>query len=358
MPHALSFEFDAESDLLFIHFDVSKHHIKLDTFVATAQSAKRIVETINSQFFDGNLQYELIVLPAQGGSFLSKLAMSVVGGVSAVYTFLNTDVGEAYVKELTGKPPVEWAEQLGERHRSFVEEVLEDEKSESPKLTDDAGEGVTQKEIQCVAQIVVSMTRGVLELDNTELQQLGMEIGELTDTIDARADFYEACINDPDVARIGFTPEDDFPIPRSAFPERAQRLPRKEKEKDEPAWVVTIETIYVTSPNWDEKDQTSRQWKGKDAIRRDCYFVIEDSEFWSLVKNKELQVEVLDELKVQWAHQEVAGKAKNRKVLRVLEYNGQKFADPLSESALGSIIGKYSEGFAPSGEPSLFDYSD
>lgn len=358
MPQALSFEFDAESDLLFIHFDVREHYIKLDTFVETAQSAKRIVEALNSQFFDGNLRYELIVLPAQDGSFLSKLAMCVGGGVSAVFAFLNTDVGGAYIEGLTGKPPAEWAEQLGEHHRNAVEEVLEGEKSDGSQFTGAAEDGGSQRERKCVARIVISMTRGVLELDNTELQQLGMEMGELTDTIDARADFYEACINDPDVANIGFTPEDDFPIPRNIFPERAQRPPRKEKEKDEPAWVVTIETIYVTSPNWDEDDQISRQWKGKDAIRRDCYFVIEDSQFWHLVKNKELQVEVLDELKVQWAHQVVAGKAKNRKVLRVLEYNREKLADPLSEDALGTIIGSYSQGFAPSGEPSLFDETD
>lgn len=34
---------------------------------------------------------------------------------------------------------------------------------------------------------------------------------------------------------------------------------------------VSIESIFVTSPNWDDDDQYSRQWQGKDPGLRDCY---------------------------------------------------------------------------------------
>src|SRR5690606_8562412 len=101
--------------------------------------------------------------------------------------------------------------------------------------------------------------------------------------------------------------------------------------------------------------QKHRQWKGKDQLRRDCFFVVEDAEFWLLVRRKELHVEVLDNLKVQWAFRIVDGRPKNRRVLRVLEFNGDKLADPLTDEAIRSILGEYSLDAPPPGEPSLFD---
>lgn len=192
-------------------------------------------------------------------------------------------------------------------------------------------------------------------MDTDALVKIGMDIGNLPEALDARAEFYEACYHDPDVKRVGFTPEDDFPVPRNSFPERAQKPARKKKEEEEPEWVVAIEGIYVTSPNWHQEDQKTRQWKGKDAVRRDCYFVIEDQEFWFRVKRKRLHVDVLDSLKVQWAYQIVGNKPQKRRVLRVLEFNGDKLAEPLPPDAINSILGNYSNVDASRGSPTLFD---
>lgn len=100
------------------------------------------------------------------------------------------------------------------------------------------------------AQIVVAMAQGVFEKSTDELQKVGMEVGAMPHAVEARADFYAACIEDRDVKRVGFTPDDDFPIPRNSFPERAQKPARKAKEEEPPEWSVSIESIYVTSPNW------------------------------------------------------------------------------------------------------------
>ncbi len=183
-----------------------------------------------------------------------------------------------------------------------------------------------------------------------------MEFGALPEAMEARADFYVACIEDPEVKSVGFTSEDDFPIPRNQFPARAQKPVRKLREEEPPKWSVSTESIYVTSPNWDKDDQNSRQWKGKDQTRRDCYFVIDDAEFWHHVKNKALHVEVLDNLRVQWAFQNADGRSKNRRVLRVLEFNGEKLADPLPPAAVRAILGSYEEFEASLGQQTLFDH--
>lgn len=363
MTDALVWEFDGRSDRLYIHFDVRDHFLKLDTFIKTAESARKVIEALDDSFFNGALEYELIVLPPSGGTFLSKLAIWVSGGTAAVFGFVNTNVGSAYVEGLTGRTPAEWAQSFGQNHRDLIgssldETILFDDEISGADLIDGPPEALPlSAEDACkeAAQIVVAMVRGVLEKSSNELEKVGMEVGALPDAVDARADFYAACIEDRDVKRVGFSPDDDFPIPRNSFPERAQKPARKPKDEEPPEWAVSIESIYVTSPNWAKEDQNSRQWKGKDQVNRDCYFVIEDTEFWHHVKNKALHVEVLDNLKVQWAFQIYDGRTRNRRVLRVLEFNREKLADPLPPEAVRAILGRYSNYEASIGQKTLFD---
>ncbi len=232
MTDALIWELDGRSDRLYIHFDVSDHFLKLDTFIKTAESARKVIDALDETFFNGSLEYELIVLPPAEGTFLSKLAV-LVGVPGAVFAFLNSDVGGGYVEGLTGRSPSEWAKSIGEGHRARIDSVLEE--SETPE--DETGLDVFEEPPEALpisadeackeaAQIVVAMARGVLEKSPDELQKVGMEVGALPDAVDARSDFYAACIEDRDVKRVGFTPDDDFPIPRKSFPERAQKPAR------------------------------------------------------------------------------------------------------------------------------------
>jgi len=202
------------------------------------------------------------------------------------------------------------------------------------------------------------MTRGIMEMDTGALAKVDMDIGDLPDAMDARAEFYEACLKDAEVKGIGFTPDDDFPIPRSSFPERSQKPVRKKKEEEEPAWVVSTENIYVSSPNWNEEKQNARKWQGIDSSRRERLFVIEDVEFWGRIKRKELLFEGLDGLRVQWAYQAEDGKLRHHRVLRVLEFNGAKLADPLAPDALNAILGSHSRLEASRSGPSLLDFMD
>lgn len=361
MPDVLPFKFEQRSDRLYIHFDVQDHYIKLDTFVRTAASAHQVVKALDATFFDGNLDYELIVIPPEAGSFLAKLAFVLASG-AALVTISESEILSNYVAGLTGKTPADWVRNLGEHHRELImgpdtPPVVADGPDHLPssKTSDDEDEEAACK---VGAQIITAMTREILERDTQELRSLGMEVGNLPDALDARADFYLACFDDKEVQRIGFTPSDDFPIPRNTFPERAQRPNRREKEEDPIEWAVSIESIYVTSPNWDKEDQKTRQWKGKDEARHDCFFVIDDAEFWGLVTKKDLHVEVLDNLKVQWAYQMVDGRIKNRRVLRVLEFNGDKLAEPLDNTAIKALLGQFTMSKVNRTSPTLFTGTD
>ena len=72
------------------------------------------------------------------------------------------------------------------------------------------------------------------------------------------------------------------------------------------------------------------------------------------MKRKDLHVEVLDSLKVQWAFQVVDGRPKTRRALRVLEFNGDKLAEPLTPDAIKALLGDFNTAETPRGQPSLF----
>lgn len=362
MSTVLIWDHEESSGRVYIHFDVSDHFLSLETFIRTTQSARKIIDALDETFFSGSLEFELMVLPPAGGTFLTKLGL-FLSAPTAVFAFLNTEIGGAYVEGLTGRLPSEWAKSFGQDHRVLIDSVVEpsrnSEASEEAGLkTDEPSKGAKPRDDDAckqAAQIVIAMARGILEKSQDELQNIDMEIGVLPDAADARADFFAACIEDDGVRGVGFTSDDEFPIPRNAFPARAQRTTRKPEDEEHFEWFVSVESIYVTSPNWDQDDQRSRQWKGKDQSKRDCYFVIEDAEFWYKVKNKSLDVEVVDNLKVQWAHQNIDGRPKNRRVLRVLEFNGKALAVSLLPEAVNAILGHFAEKQGHVGQPTLFD---
>jgi hypothetical protein len=365
MAQALVWKFDEQAEQIFIHFDVPDHYLSLDTFIQTADSARKIVEALDRTLFDGSSDFEVIVLPPSEGTFGEWLGIHPKKklSVAAIAVFLCTPQGEALTKGLTGQTTSEWFEDAGVAIRQGIEEAVdyigaEEGPPEEHLLDDASSEAVAEAACEVATRMVTSMTRGILELGTDALNKIGVGFGALPDAMDARAEFYEACMNNVKVRGLGFTPEEDFPIPRNSFPERAQKPARKKEEEPEPEWLVSSENIYVNSPNWNEDKQSSRKWQGIDSSRRERLFVIEDAEFWGRIKRKELLFEGLDSLKVEWAYQLEDRRLKHHRVLRVLEFNGTKLAEPLTPDAIAAILGSYSKVEASRDGPSLLDFMD
>jgi hypothetical protein len=359
MPQDASWDFDRQTNALFIHFDVDDHHLKLDTFIRTADSVRRIVAALDQSLFGSTLTYELLVLPPEDGTFLQKLTV-VLTSAAAMTVFIDSDTPAGFIKGLTGRPLAEWAEELGEVAKDGVIAAFEGgeiAQGEAPSIKPTT---IDHSHLDRVCRIgerlLIALTSSILEKDNDELRQLGLEETSLLEALDARADFYAACYNDGDVRRVGFTPDDYFPIPRNSFAGRAQKPARKEDEEEPPEWAVSVERVLVSSPNWDREDQRTRKWKGQDVNHHPCYFVIDDAEFWHRVKLKDLPTDVSDSLTVQWASRIVDGKVKERRVLRVLEFNGKKFATPLPPDAINAILGSHTPSDGAISERDLFDW--
>ena len=103
--------------------------------------------------------------------------------------------------------------------------------------------------------------------------------------------------------------------------------------------------MTVTSPNWDRRD-ASRTWRGKDASGKYRFFKVNDGAFWTLAEADRLNLRGLDVMKVQWAFQGSGRQAKNFRVLRVLEYNGDQLAEPYDAAALEGMLGLHQKAFS------------
>ncbi|WP_320197418.1 hypothetical protein RMR16_020255 [Agrobacterium sp. rho-13.3] len=358
MPSAEFEGYPYQSDKVFIHFDVADHQIDLETFVSVAKSVNDAVIALNVTLFHVDFRVQIVVVPPKEGSFLQTLKI-VVPSLAALVLFVDSDTPAAFVKGLTGKTPSEWALDAGidtydllvEESRRAYEGFTDDTNASFPDPRPDFDSLICE----AGAKMLAAMVKEVFEKEAEDLISLGGDEIELDALLNARADFYQACISNREIKRVGFGPDSDFPIPRSTFPARAQRPAKREPDEEGGTWHTAIEDVFVSSPNWDEDDQHSRQWKGKNTLGRTCYFVINDEVFWKLAESRHLQVGVLDTLKVQWIYQTTEGKTKNRQVLRVLAINGEVLSSPMSLDSVSDILHKRAARLEPEGGPTLFD---
>ncbi|RWM40346.1 MAG: hypothetical protein EOR76_35810 [Mesorhizobium sp.] len=230
-------------EIIPIHFDVPEHHLELKTFIETAAQTEAIIAGLNEYLFDGKLDYQVLVLPPEIGTFKTRLAVVATAGV--IWAALESNIGAAFVKGLTGHEPAYWSELAG----GYVGELLADEGKAPPSATD------TRIECRTGALILSESTKSFLQKDVSELNKIGIRPTQFREGYGARNKFYEACAEDTKIKGVGFTNADEFPIRRSDFGRLQVALPPKEKDLDDRPWHVAIDTVKVTSPNWERGDK-------------------------------------------------------------------------------------------------------
>lgn len=315
-----------------IHFEVSAHVVALETFIATAQSTREIIETFNRNLLQGQLRYEIYVLPAEEGSLKSKLAVYVTGGIVAFWAFVTSDIGKAFVEGLTGSTPEQIARDAGKSIRRYAVEAFK-----SAEVLQK--EAIEADELEGTTAVIVESTKSFLQRRKEELRKVGIDERWFRDAFEARNEFYSACHNNPDVVAVGFDEEPVFPIRRSDFIQLQVSLPPRDEPKILEPWNVEVVALNVTSPNWDRNDR-QRTWKARDANGKERHFLIEDEYFWVRVRDGTINPTIIDKIKVQWAF--LSDRRRTPRVLKVLEYNDEALGVPLDGAALEAILGLFS----------------
>lgn len=327
------------------HFDVAEHSIPLRQFIDTANSAKSILDDLDEQIFDRKLNYQLRVAAPESGGLVETL-MLVLGAPGAVFGILHTDMGKAFFKGLFEQEPAEWAEQFGQslRERFLRRFSPEQEEQSLPVAQDDA---LTLIEAKLLAELV---TRFYLA-DLAELRTIGISLERFRKAFVGRNQFFKACIDNKEVQGVAFDRSHEFPLKRADFTRQIAQLPDPvDKEEEATAWAVETVDIIVNSPNW---KRDGRKWQASTSSHKDIAFSIEDETFWHHVDIKDIQPDIRDNMRVQWAYPAGLSKPAQVRVLRVVSYNGTPISDPVNEASLQDQLGE-AQIIEPD-EPSLFD---
>ncbi len=148
-------------EVLPLHFNIAEHYLPLSEFIETANGTKAIIENFNREFCGGKLQYQIVVLPPEKGSFRSRLGVCVIAGVGLLWTFAESDIGQGYISGLTGHEPAYWAQQAGVATRNAIQKEMQEETAASKKAA---------------AQIMKECAKGFLEKDSDDLRKIGVSI--------------------------------------------------------------------------------------------------------------------------------------------------------------------------------------
>ncbi|MFA4995415.1 MAG: hypothetical protein WC521_08970 [Bdellovibrionales bacterium] len=302
-----------------LHFDVLEHHIPLSQFIDSARSAQDIIDNFNQEFFDKKLKYELLVVAPQPGGLIELLQV-VLPIAAPVWAFLCTDIGKAFIKGLTDHEPSHWAELAGKKTR----ELSEIDKS------------------KLCTMIIALMVLGFLQKDSDDLEKTGFSKEKFYTAYSARNKVYEGCISNTAVQGLGFDTSHNFPIKRADFPRFIVNVPAPTELQlleEQPNWKVDIVDLIVHSPNW--KRDNKRKWQGSTTEIQDIAFIIEDEKFWHHVKAKDIDPDINDNMRVQWAYPEHAVKPTNVRVLRVISYNGTAISEPLTNDELSAELNAF-----------------
>lgn len=338
---------------ILIHFDAAEHVILLETFVSSALAAERAVKALNSLIENDGVEFELVVLPpAEGGlkqyiGVIVKAATSLPAVVASLVLILDSESIDRISTEAFGRGPTD---AIIEVIRNYKDKTREELETDIGNLIPPLGE---EQNCRVVEQLLSEAAERSLSLPTYEINRLSLPSSIGFELASAQSDLFTAAAHDSRVMGIGFNEEDHFPIPRSEFPGRAVRPSPPPVAEDAIEWRVSLETILVTSPNFDRSD--SRKWKGKLVNGSTCLFDIEDEHFWHESRVKGVDFTQNTTIGVQLASRYVEGRVRERKVLRILTIDSHHFANPLDDSALQAMLGKFTHQIQMPEQTSLFD---
>lgn len=324
------------------HFDVERGSIPLAQFIDTARATQDIIDDFNKSLFDEKLKYELRVKTPEEGSLIEVLAVVVTVGGS-ILAFLGTDIGKAFFKGLTTEEPASWAEKLGAGIREALANPRQVADVDSIGALVEVGETAPETAIatsiaqRVEAEAIALILIRFLEIDIERLKAIGITPEKFRAAFHGRNRVFKACIDNPEVKAITFDREPDFDIKRSDFPRHITQLPDPPLE-DPPEttdWSIETVDIVVNSPNW---KRDGRKWQAATNKYQDIAFSVEDDRFWYSVERKDIQPDIRDNMRVQWAYPAGLSKPANVRVLRVLSYNGKPISAALIEAELQALL--------------------
>ncbi len=294
--------------ILPIHFNVNKHEIAFRNFVETTRATEKIFNELNQKLFDGKLKYELVIIPPEPGTFLNKIGWKhlLIGTAVASWGFIESDIGKAYIKGLTGQEPAYWSERAGEATKELV-------------LLRDA-------------------TKGALEKTSEELCKSGITNSVLPKLFEGKREFYNSCLANEEISGIGFSPQSNFPISRNSFSNHISKL----NEELDQTVDLKVHELVIISPVTADKNNI---WRTIDKNTKEkINFYLKDDDFhWKFLAGKFplKQSQEDDELIALIRHEKTYKNGEivfqRKSAVKIYQFNQLKLADIPSDISVSSI---------------------
>jgi hypothetical protein len=279
-----------------IHFDVGEHSLALKTFLSSAEAVDQILMDLNQKFFEGKVDYRLLVLPPEPGSFKQNLA--IAGSIlTCSWLFLESDIGKGYVKGLTGHEPAYWSETAGEGTKELV--------------------------------LLKESVKGVLEKTVPTLMEVGVQPQQFWNLYVGKNKFYEACICDEKVNGVGFDESSNFPVRREKFIEHTAALNSNITTDSE----LKIHDLIIVSPV--TAKNSNNMWKTKDKhTKEQVNFYLKDDEFYLSfiaglhpLKETENDDEITALIRYEYTYQGGVLVDTKKNAIKIFRFNQTKIAE-------------------------------
>ena len=341
------------SNVIF-RFQVPKHEISLDTFVASAEATQATLRAISQEFFEDDTLFEVYILSPEAACLrqILRVGVKAAKGIGFSYAIIwaalqafETEIAREVTKELTGQYPTEIAVETVRKWKNAVAAATL--------------EGISNEEMDEVckelAKRVSRLTSDILSAPREKIEKLPLSNEAIYNLAEAQAKLFNACAQEENLESVHIETSSTPPIPRNQFPQRATLPKRPDEEDDESQiWEIMLGEILITSPNLEESDQKSRKWKGKLKQGRNINFIITDENFWAEVDNGTYRFGKGDKIQAQMSiSKRSSSKKREIRVIKVLSFNEEKLGEPLDGNALSTILGRID---MVKKEPNLLDF--
>lgn len=295
-------EIKNKTEKIYIHFKQDNHYMPVEYYEQVIKSAKIIFNNITKDIIKTN-EVDLVVYAPQKGSLIAVLGLVFAGGAFAVtcmsfiLQFIESETGKHIIKRLMKKDAMDIIDEKIDRLlfiKMFIEAIFQ----------------TTQDELKAIIE---------------EIEKFNKEITVLDKSLKAVSDFYILCNKNKQINAIGFSQEEIFPIKKNDFYSHMTEDIVRDKGIHNEYKELTIVKPVV-------KHNSTNKWtfSEKESSEEQNY-LMEDIVFKEKTLNGDFvkqsinddEIVALTEYKLETKNG--IEKPKNRKIVKVYLFNGNKF---------------------------------
>lgn len=283
---------EKDFEKLYINFKQNDNYMSISNYEQVLKSTRIIFENLTQDIMEIGSDAELMIYAPQRGCIITIFGVSIT--TYGVFKFLESDMGKAFIKELTGHEPAHWTGRMGALIRTLIIKIY-------------------------------SMTQDELETFIEKYRQYDEIVCKLDKSRKAASNVFQMCKNNPLIEAIGFQKEDVYVVNKEDF----EKHITSDITKD-----LGSEKVYkrlkiirpVTANNLKDK------WTLAEVGTSDGQnYLMEDARFQAKTLNGNFVKQGVndDEIEVEVEYKKILKngeeKHKDRKILKVYTMNGESF---------------------------------